>query len=777
MENQPYKDIRIIELSNTLSGRLIGLLFADQGAEVYIVKNQRTFDHEIDTYLNRNKKIIDTLEKNSQHQADIILTDGNTKIDALQNQIVARIYAALPEDEIYGYLPADCSDDLLSALIGFYTDMSITGKYLGREAIYTPLPLCSVYAAVDGAIAISSALIQRVHTGQGQEIWVSRIAGGLSAIGALALTSRGLDSHLNPANIAGLPDGMSLEEARKMITEAVSSAEKQLFLEQRLIPMAAPYYTSDNKMILPLCAANRRLAAKLCQQLDIWDELQQAGAVDVNPYDPDNQKYAKCNIADSMSMNYVLNCKLSTLLNNLFKKKTAKEWFTALSENGIPCEIIQSFESWLNDEENRMAGLVANVEGLSRLQLGRSAWLRSAQPYPPLKQAERVDHIPLKPIPEKAETSCTNEQLPLHGYKVVDFSNVLAGPNCGRMLAELGAKVIKIEPVNPQHTPTIMTTWAAESGVGKASIVLDMQSRCGKNIMNEIIADADIVLMNKRDNQVEHMGLDSASLAALNPKIIGLQLTARGGEKTTAMRLHPGYDPSIQGHSGIMERFGPKGCPTYHGVASCVDYLCGYLGVWAGVSALYSREGQGRDTGDWAEASLTSAAVLTQCLLQFQPAPESAIGPYAFGASAGKRIYKLKDGCIFAEAESDLSDILSQHTVTTGLDYLKKQSILAVPVQTVRALADKHRQEPCKTIRFESREKQGWFNENFAPTWFAFHGKTVSCPGPASRIGSDAYQILSELNYSDEEIKTLIQNGIVGPVEWNKNRPPEKVCQ
>ena len=104
-------------------------------------------------------------------------------------QIVLRVTAAIPGDEAYGHLAADCSEDLLNALVGIFTDMAAFGRVLGRPVIYTPLPICSVYAGVLGAIAVGAAIVDRERSGAGREIIASRLAGGLSAIGALTLTS------------------------------------------------------------------------------------------------------------------------------------------------------------------------------------------------------------------------------------------------------------------------------------------------------------------------------------------------------------------------------------------------------------------------------------------------------------------------------------------------------------------------------------------------------------------------------------------------------------
>jgi hypothetical protein len=124
-----------------------------------------------------------------------------------------------------------------------------------------------------------------------------------------------------------------------------------------------------------------------------------------------------------------------------------------------------------------------------------------------------------------------------------------------------------------------------------------------------------------------------------------------------------------------MVRFGTEECPTFHGIASCVDYLCGYLGAWAGVTALAARERRGDGRGDWAESSLAAAATLIQLLLQQTPEPPSARGPYATGRSDGERIYKVADGWIFAEAPRDMSADLAPMRAAAALTDLASKAI------------------------------------------------------------------------------------------------------
>jgi hypothetical protein len=157
---------------------------------------------------------------------------------------------------------------------------------------------------------------------------------------------------------------------------------------------------------------------------------------------------------------------------------------------------------------------------------------------------------------------------------------------------------------------------------------------------------------------------------------------------------------------------------------------------------------------------------LIQLLLQETVEPPSARGPYATGRSAGERIYKVADGWIFAQAPHDMSAELAPLTAAAALADLAARQIAAVPVQTLKELVERHRVLPTRTVRFEKRERDGWANECFAPTWFAIDGVANARPSAPPRIGSDAPAILAGLGYTASEIERLEDAGIVGPIEW-----------
>ena len=702
--------------------------------------------------------------------ADIVIVDGLASLARAPNQILLRIVAALPGDEAYGYLPHDCSEDLINAIGGFFTNMSISGPILNRPVIYTPIPLPSVYCGVNGAVAAVSALVDRLRTGLGREVVASRIAGGLSAIGALSMTSKGLPAHLEPIVVGGLPPGMTPEQFRTFAADAIREPERQMWLERRFAPFSAPYRTRDNRWILPMAGPNGRLSRRLLEGLGLWDQALATGAVFVNPYDPANIADARRNLGDSLSLGFNYTSRLADLLEPVFATRTAAEWERFLAAQGAAGSIVMTWNEWQRDADARAAAVFVEIPGTEGVQIGRTNWMRSAQPYAPLIARRGASVVPPPIASPPAVTGRANARLPLEGYTVVDMTNVLAGPSCTRMFVELGATVTRVDVMDPQHPPTIHVMWSGENSAGKRSVIVERRKPEGRAIIQQLTEHADIVCGSMMDDQMVRLGVDAASLTQCNPSAIGLQITATRGEQQGPRHHDKGYDPSIQGTTGVMTRFGGLETPSFHGIASAVDYLTGYLGTLSGVLALYARERRGDGHGDWAETSLCNAATLIQLLFQrpgSEP-PATARGQLATGMTAGERVYRLADGWIFAQAPRDITADLDSHTRADALAWCTQQNILAAPVQTCQQLADRHRDKPTTTVRFEKSEKDGWMTECFAPTWFAFDGKPQPRPQAASRIGADAPAVLAELGYKPAEVERLVSSGAIGRTEWAK---------
>jgi crotonobetainyl-CoA:carnitine CoA-transferase CaiB-like acyl-CoA transferase len=175
---------------------------------------------------------------------------------------------------------------------------------------------------------------------------------------------------------------------------------------------------------------------------------------------------------------------------------------------------------------------------------------------------------------------------PLEGIRVLTLEHFGAGPYGSAMLAELGAEVIKVEPV-PAGEPSrrvgpffaapgdslYYQTWHA----GKRSVLIDLKSAGGRADFERLVRSADAVMNNLRGDQPAKLGLDYAGLSPLNPRIVCLHISAYGRDNERAAR--PGFDYLMQAEAGLMSLTGePEGAPARAGVA-IVDYMSGATGA------------------------------------------------------------------------------------------------------------------------------------------------------------------------------------------------------
>jgi crotonobetainyl-CoA:carnitine CoA-transferase CaiB-like acyl-CoA transferase len=195
--------------------------------------------------------------------------------------------------------------------------------------------------------------------------------------------------------------------------------------------------------------------------------------------------------------------------------------------------------------------------------------------------------------------------LPLHGVRVLDVTNVLAGPFCSFQLVLLGAEVIKIEhPENGDLARRLgaETKWNAELmgasfvavNAGKQSVTINLKSPEGKEIFKELAAISHVVIENFRPGVMTRLGLDYPALAKVNPRLVYCAISGFGQDGPLAMR--PAYDQVIQGISGVMNVTGDaQTAPLRVGYPVC-DTMGGITAAMAICAALVGAQttGQGR---------------------------------------------------------------------------------------------------------------------------------------------------------------------------------------
>jgi crotonobetainyl-CoA:carnitine CoA-transferase CaiB-like acyl-CoA transferase len=183
------------------------------------------------------------------------------------------------------------------------------------------------------------------------------------------------------------------------------------------------------------------------------------------------------------------------------------------------------------------------------------------------------------------------------GLRVLDFSTTIAGPHCARMLADLGAEVIKIESAEGETMRTRpplrngCSTAFGQLNVGKKSLVLDLKSPDGVEVVRRLVLSADILVENFRPGVMRRLRLDEATLRQLNPKLIYCSISGYG--QTGPSAELPAYAPVIHAASGYdmahlayqPGRSRPDYCGIYH-----ADVVTGTYAFGAIAAALYQRQ-------------------------------------------------------------------------------------------------------------------------------------------------------------------------------------------
>jgi crotonobetainyl-CoA:carnitine CoA-transferase CaiB-like acyl-CoA transferase len=247
----------------------------------------------------------------------------------------------------------------------------------------------------------------------------------------------------------------------------------------------------------------------------------------------------------------------------------------------------------------------------------------------------------------------TAQRRPFEGVRILDFTQVLAGPYASYQLALLGAEVIKIErrggedmrrtPLSREWAERNMASAFIAVNGNKKSLTLDLQKPAAREIVLKLAAKADVVMENFRAGVMDRLGLGYEALSAVNPKLIYCAISGFG--QTGPASNEAGYDGKIQAMSGIMAITGhPETGPTRAGFAVC-DILSGATGAFAISSALFQRTHTGR--GQFLDVSMLEAslAFLTTQVADYTVAGhrQEQAGNQAVSRKVTANLFRAKD--------------------------------------------------------------------------------------------------------------------------------------
>ena len=270
--------------------------------------------------------------------------------------------------------------------------------------------------------------------------------------------------------------------------------------------------------------------------------------------------------------------------------------------------------------------------------------------------------------------------LPYAGVRVVEFTHMVMGPTCGMLLGDLGAEVIKVEPVEGDNTRHLRGSGAGffpSFNRNKKSIALDLKDPDGIAAAHRLIATADIVSENFKLGTMKRLGLDYASLSKLHPRLI---YVSHKGFLPGPYENRTALDEVVQMMGGLAYMTGREGDPLRAG-SSVNDIMGGMFGAMGAMAALHQRTLTGKGSHVQSALFENNVFLVAQHMMQFAATGKAAAPmPSRISAWAIYDIFTVKDGeQIFLAAVSDkqweifckafgLDDMLADERLKTNND-------------------------------------------------------------------------------------------------------------
>lgn len=626
--------IRVIDFGQWLAGPLTARLLADQGAEVMHVDppGGPRWKTAANATLQRGKKrlVLDVKSAADLSCVRGLIDSADVLIENFRPGVMDRLglgWDTVRRDHdrlIYCSLPGFASDDpraampawegVLAAATGTYPGggMASSRSTLAQPATgaeeqprFNALPLASEFGALAAAIAIVMALIARQRDGLGQRLEVPLFDAMFLAFGASGLLVNGAIAGGRPAD-----------------------------------PWSGTFQCRDGAMVL-LNLATPRFVRRFLEATGTLEAWTTQGYLEPDRLVHDRQLWAQ----------------QRQELSALLRARTAEEWDVLATQVLVPLTRIRTSAAWMASQHAQDAGIVVPVDD--------PEYGRMLQPGPSVRLSGSPSAVPAAERPEVSRATAATSRLTtaLEGFRIVDTTQVLAGPTAARTLAEFGAEVVKIN--NPWEEGAgyrwQVHRYHTDVNRGKRTILIDLKRAEGLAILWRLVESADAFLQNLRLGVAERLGIGYEQVRAHKPDIVYLSVSAFG--YGGAWQYRPGYEPNAQSVAGLQARMGggadrPAGQPF-----AIDDYCTGLLGALGLGLGLLQRLRTGE--GQRVETSLGHAATFLQ--MPYMQTYEGKAwnepsGPQATGWGPLQRLYRAADTWFFLGAQdAQLERLASIH--------------------------------------------------------------------------------------------------------------------
>lgn len=792
----------VLDLGQGMAGAMPGMVLGDNGADVVKVeppagdwaRNEPGF-----LMWNRNKRsvILDLdVEINRQHllslihRADVLIESfrpGVAERLGLDWPVLHRENPGLIYCSIAGFGPATGYADvagyegLVSAAIGRMVGLDhLNGAVNGQDRdapIFTAAPVASYGAAQLAIQGVLAALEGRRRTGRGDRVTTSLMQG------AAAFLMR-----------QELPRGPAATTS--LVSAATHAGIELCFMTAQ-------------------CKDGRYLQMCARQDVHFRDWLTALGLKDLLSEPP----FARApmgieRLEDVAELDRRIRQRMST--------KTQDEWMKVFTtEYDVGCDPFLTPEEFLRHpqmvENDRVVEFDDPTVGLCR-QMGplvmfsdtpssviRPAPLLGEHTVEVLSQLD-TDAGALQAIDSEAgrrpdslaSSEPTPVSLPLADVTVVELAYYIAGPLAGALLAELGARVIKVETLDgdPYRRTGLQS---AKFLHGKESIAIDLKTPAGVAILHKLIEQADMFVHSFRPGVPERLKVDYATLSALNPSLIYLYAGSYGSKGPQSRRTAFHSTPNALSGAGIMQA-GAGNPPVDDSFPDPGSALGATTALLLGLSAR-ARTGKGQALETTMLAS--TGYIMSPWLVFYGGAPASPVADHGqHGFNALQRLYRCADGWVFISCHQerewlsllgalDRSDLLGDERFSDQ----ERRSIHDVELTKILASAlvrhgagqwtERFRRQGAPAVEVSEVPEEVWlerqgllvkadhptFGDYWRPPPKVELESVANRLAPAAAIGEHSRPVLASLGYSEGEIAGLIDDGVVG-VWPQSQRPP-----